>query len=167
GATPLRSAPSLRQGQKKHCPCRNSGCSLSRAPLDGFRIETRGRTTDEERPHMTTTNEAPTLSLSLTYRNLRLLFAAGLVLQIALLFVPAYRATVRGFSGFGGEARSLSGLDVVRLQFRAGQTGWGLFSAATYSAFALLLVLAFSKPSGWVFLSGASLVTFLFVLEFF
>src|SRR5258708_6054927 len=32
-ATPLRSAPSFRQGQKKHCPCRNSGCTLSRAPL--------------------------------------------------------------------------------------------------------------------------------------
>src|SRR6185503_2321776 len=32
-ATPLRSAPSFRQGHKKHCPCRNSGCTLSRAPL--------------------------------------------------------------------------------------------------------------------------------------
>lgn len=96
-----------------------------------------------------------------------MLFVVGVAVQVALLFVPAYRARVGGLFGFGGEERSLTNLDVIRLFFRAGQNGWGLLNVFVYSAYGALLVLAFTAPKRWVFLSGGALYAFVLVLNFF
>lgn len=107
------------------------------------------------------------LPLIMTYRNLRLLFMAGLVLEIVMLFVPAYRATIGGEFGIGGEVRTFSSLGLIRLIFQAGSYGWGFYYMGCYSAWAALLVLAYKEPSRWVFLSGASLTAFVLALAFF
>jgi hypothetical protein len=108
-----------------------------------------------------------TISVPIGYRTTRLVFLAGLLLDLILWFVPAYRMMVGGVLGFGGEWRSLSALDVTRLNFQRGQAGWGFLDVAFFAATAVVLFLAWKQPKRWVFVAGASIFAFGLLLEFF
>ncbi len=114
-------------------------------------------------------NEEPRqipISVPLTYPTLRGVFVAGLLLDLVLTFVPAYRTKVGSFLGFGGEERSLSAFDMIRIQLQ-NQSGWGVFNVAYFGAYAALVVLAWKQPKRWVFVTGAALAAFALLLELF
>ena len=75
-----------------------------------------------------------TILVPIGYRTTRLVFLAGLLLDLILYFVPAL--------GFGGEEKSLSPLDVTRLYFQRGEAGWGFLNVAFFAATAVVLFLA-------------------------
>ena len=100
-----------------------------------------------------------TILVPIGYRTTRLVFLAGLLLDLILYFVPAL--------GFGGEEKSLSPLDVTRLYFQRGEAGWGFLNVAFFAATAVVLFLAWKQPKRWVFVAGASIFAFGLLLEFF
>jgi hypothetical protein len=97
----------------------------------------------------------PTVSFSLTYRNLRALFIAGFVLQCVLVFVPSLRMTVGSVMGYGGEVRTFSDLEIIRLLFQGGKMGLGTYLVILFCATATFAVLAIKYPRRWVFIAGS------------
>jgi len=107
------------------------------------------------------------VSFSLTYRNLRALFFAGFALTAVLTFVPALKAEVGGFMGMGGEERSLSALDLIRLLFQGGQAGLGILFVLMFCTTVAFAVLAIKYPRRWVFIAGSCYAVFGILLAFF
>ena len=115
---------------------------------------------------MNETQNPPTVSFSATYRNLRALFIAGFALNAILFFVPALKAKVGGFLGFGGEERTFSVLTLTREIIQAGHLGLGLFFVIIFCIAVAFVVLAIKYPRRWLFITGAcyTIVWFIFAL---
>src|SRR5437667_12507513 len=98
---------------------------------------------------MNETTTTPTVSLSLSYRNLRLAFLAGFALNILLTFVPSMKVKVGGLIGVGGEEKTLSALNAIRLISQAGQFGVALLFVLFFCITVAFLVLAsFTQNDG-------------------
>lgn len=116
---------------------------------------------------MSDTPNSPSVQPSFSYRNLRALFVVGFALDAAMVFVPSFRMKVGGFMGMGGEERSLSVLDAIRLAFANGQFGIGMFFVLCFCAAVAFAVLAVKFPRRWVFVAGSCFAAFMTVLSIF
>lgn len=119
---------------------------------------------------MTEPTRAPDIgpsSSSSKYRSYRRVFIGGFALSILLWFVPSVTMKVGGFLGVGGEEKTLSVLDVVRMLFRAGHLGFAFFLVLLFCISAAFLVLAIKYPRRWVFVAGSSYAVFGIILDVF
>jgi len=101
-----------------------------------------------------------------TYNLLRILFVCGYSIQIILTFVPSIHMKVGGFLGYGGEERVLSLYDMIQLIFPE-NPGVALLMVTIFATWVAFVVLALTYPKRWVFLTGAILVAFFFLVNIF
>ena len=87
------------------------------------------------------------------YGMLRRLFVLGYTMNIVLWFVPAFRIEI----GPWGGAEDFSILSMARLYSQTG-LGWILFFVVTFASNVVFLVLAFSHPRRWTFITASSIV---------
>jgi hypothetical protein len=116
---------------------------------------------------MNETQNVPTVSFSFTYGSLRALFFVGFALSAVLEFVPVLKMKVGGFMGIGGEERSMSALDLIRLLFQGGQTGLAILFVLMFCVTLAFAALALKYPRRWVFIAGSCYAVFVIVLDFF
>ena len=115
--------------------------------------------TSQKQQIMNEPQNAPTISFSLTYRNLRTLFIAGFAYQAVEFFIPTFKAV-------GGD-KSFSTLDLIRLIFQMGHYGMGIYCVLIFCAAVAFAVLGFKYPQRWVFIAGSSFMVFMLILDFF
>ncbi len=116
---------------------------------------------------MNETTNTPTVSFSLTYRNLRALFIAGFALNALIFFLPAFKVKVGSVLGMGGEVRTFSALTLTREVIQAGHIGVGLFFVIVFCIAVAFVVVAIKYPRRWVFITGACYTVFWLIFGFF
>jgi hypothetical protein len=88
-------------------------------------------------------------------------------MEAVLWFVPTYKVAVGGLIGQGGQERSLSNLDAVRLVIQSGQLGLGILFVLFFCITAAFVALAMKYPRRWVFIAGSCFELFELVFDFF
>jgi hypothetical protein len=97
------------------------------------------------------------------YNLLRRLFVLGYAMNIVLWFVPTYQGRLGGFvSGSSAEDSVYSTFLLVRILSQT-SPGWTLFFVVSFALNIVFIVLAFSWPKRWLFLTASSVSAF-FVL---
>jgi hypothetical protein len=88
-------------------------------------------------------------------------------MSTVLFFVPSVKVSVGGFLGTGGEVRSLSSLDGVRVIFQSDRPGLGFLFTLMFCVTAAFALLGVMYPRRWVFVAGPCYMIFGLVLDFF
>ncbi len=100
------------------------------------------------------------------YETLRRFFLLGYAMNIVLWFVPAVKARVGGFFGFGGKEELLSMFSFARMVSQ-GSPGLAMFLVLVFASNIVFIVLALKYPKRWIFLAGSSLAAFFLLLDVF
>jgi len=101
-------------------------------------------------------SNTPTISFSLSYRNLRTLFIVGFGYQAIEFFITTLKVV-------GGQ-QTFSALDIIRLVFQNGNPGLGFMLVLLFCAAVAFVVLGFQYPRRWVFIAGSLFVVFCLIL---
>ncbi len=110
------------------------------------------------------TNEILKKIFTNRYQTIRTLFITGFILNIILTFIPS--ASYQPYSYYEQPLKYLSAYDGIQILFKA-QSFWGFYFVFLFSLNIVFIVLAIKYPKGWIFIAGASVTGFNYVLSLF
>jgi len=98
------------------------------------------------------------------YQTIRILFIIGYILNIILTFVPS--VSYKSYSYYESAEKYMSDYEAIQILLNA-QSFWGIYFVVLFASYFAFIILAFKYQRSWVFITGASVTAFTFILFLF